>query len=142
MARPNTLVLWVLSRKVCNEALGSHITFVTKDILFRLSVRAKCVRLVANSAANGRGFHFLDVLGEVLHWGGQLLVSFVLVGLAYGWTLSSKAVQKLIPDDKVSQDTFFQSPPNGLMDHRGHAQHPAVRFGNMLASRTPFLGHI
>lgn len=43
----------------------------------------------------------LDVLGELLHWGGQLLVSYVLVGLAYGWTLSSRAVQKLIPDDKV-----------------------------------------
>lgn len=43
----------------------------------------------------------LDVLGEVLHWGGQLVVSYVLVGLAYGWTLSSRAVQKYIPDDKV-----------------------------------------
>lgn len=43
----------------------------------------------------------LDVLGELLHWGGQLLVSYVLVGLAYGWTLSSRAVQKYIPDDKV-----------------------------------------
>lgn len=42
------------------------------------------------------------MLGEVLHWGGQLVVSFVLVGLAYGWTLSSRAVQKYIPDDKVS----------------------------------------
>lgn len=45
----------------------------------------------------------LDVLGEVLHWGGQLLVSYVLVGLAYGWTLSSRAVQKYIPDDKVNE---------------------------------------
>lgn len=41
------------------------------------------------------------MLGEVLHWGGQLVVSYVLVGLAYGWTLSSKAVQQFIPDDKV-----------------------------------------
>lgn len=41
------------------------------------------------------------MLGEVLHWGGQLVVSYVLVGLAYGWTLSSKAVQQYIPDDKV-----------------------------------------
>lgn len=52
-------------------------------------------------AANGRGYVFLDVFGELLHWGGQLLVSYVLVGLAYGWTLSSRAVQKYIPDDKV-----------------------------------------
>ena len=52
-------------------------------------------------AANGRGFILLDVLGEILHWGGQLVVSYVLVGLAYGWTLSSRAVQKYIPDDKV-----------------------------------------
>ena len=50
---------------------------------------------------NGRGMRLLDVIGEVLHLGGQLLVSYVLVGLAYGWTLSSKAVQKYIPDDKV-----------------------------------------
>jgi len=50
---------------------------------------------------NGRGFILLDVLGEILHWGGQLVVSYVLVGLAYGWTLSSRAVQKYIPDDKV-----------------------------------------
>lgn len=41
------------------------------------------------------------MLGEVLHWWGQLLVSYVLVGLAYGWTLSSRAVQKLVPDNKV-----------------------------------------
>ena len=45
----------------------------------------------------------MDVLGELLHWGGQLLVSYVLVGLAYGWTLSSRAVQKYIPDDKVKR---------------------------------------
>eukprot|EP00904_Undaria_pinnatifida_P007864 jgi/Undpi1/4207/HiC_scaffold_16.g07574.m1 len=51
-------------------------------------------------AADGRGYWFFDVLGEVLHWGGQLVVSYVLVGLAYGWTLSSKAVQQFIPDDK------------------------------------------
>ncbi|CAN0139953.1 unnamed protein product [Scytosiphon promiscuus] len=51
-------------------------------------------------AVNGRGFYLFDVLGEILHWGGQLLVSYVLVGLAYGWTLSSRAVQKFIPDDK------------------------------------------
>ena len=50
---------------------------------------------------NGRGMRLLDVIGEVLHLGGQLLVSYVLVGLAYGWTLSSKPVQKYIPDDKV-----------------------------------------
>ncbi len=52
-------------------------------------------------AVNGRGYILLDVLGEILHWGGQLVVSYVLVGLAYGWTLSSRAVQKYIPDDKV-----------------------------------------
>lgn len=40
-------------------------------------------------------------MGEVFHWGGQLVVSYVLVGLAYGWTLSSAAVQKIVPDDKV-----------------------------------------
>lgn len=51
--------------------------------------------------ANGRGYILLDVMGEVLHWGGQLVVSYVLVGLAYGWTLSSRAVQKYVPDDKV-----------------------------------------
>lgn len=50
---------------------------------------------------NGRGYRLFDVMGEVLHWGGQLIVSYVLVGLAYGWTLSSKAVQKIVPDDKV-----------------------------------------
>lgn len=53
------------------------------------------------ASANGKGLHVLDVAGEVLHWGGQLLVSYVLVGLAYGWTLSSRAVQNFIPDDKV-----------------------------------------
>ncbi|CAM9231578.1 unnamed protein product [Choristocarpus tenellus] len=52
-------------------------------------------------AENGEGLRLLDVVGEILHIGGQLLVSYVLVGLAYGWTLSSEAVQKYIPDDKV-----------------------------------------
>lgn len=60
------------------------------------------------SSVDGLGYGLLDVLGELLHWGGQVLVSYVLVGLAYGWTLSSKAVQKIVPDDKVSQFSCVQ----------------------------------
>lgn len=58
--------------------------------------------------------HLLDVAGELLHWGGQLLVSYVLVGLAYGWTLSSRAVQNFIPNDKVRPLWFDSFSTFGL----------------------------
>ncbi|CAM9226350.1 unnamed protein product [Ectocarpus sp. 12 AP-2014] len=70
-------------------ALGMHWVFLLVHTLHLRSF-----------ATNGTGYVLLDVGGEVLHWGGQLLVSYVLVGLAYGWTLSSRAVQKYVPDDK------------------------------------------
>lgn len=70
-------------------ALGMHWVFLTVHTLH-----------LRTFVVNGRGYRLFDVMGEVLHWGGQLIVSYVLVGLAYGWTLSSKAVQKIVPDDK------------------------------------------
>lgn len=66
----------------------------------------------------------MDVLGEVLHWGGQLVVSYVLVGLAYGWTLSSKAVQQYIPDDKVQMmSTVYTGMIEGGVGRSTEGQH-------------------
>ncbi|CAM9234463.1 unnamed protein product [Discosporangium mesarthrocarpum] len=48
---------------------------------------------------DGEGLRLLDVFGEVMHVLSQLTVSYVLVGLAYGWTLSSDAVHEIIPSD-------------------------------------------
>lgn len=76
----------------------------SRDFCEHVVLPTNALLVVSWRAANGIGYVLLDVGGEVLHWGGQLVVSYVLVGLAYGWTLSSRAVQKYVPDDKVNPD--------------------------------------
>lgn len=80
---------------------GLRLRISPESACFYICACCKLYLTFCDSAVNGRGYIIFDVMGEVLHWGGQLLVSYVLVGLAYGWTLSSTAVQKIVPDDKV-----------------------------------------